>query len=210
MPFFFSRPKKLLKPPQTHRRTPRRVQMSERRRLFSFIEQSTLHYRYPMIIPLFSIFISSSSSSCWIPREFVHVSLCASEARPSFFCCSAYCSPMEVDKDYRWLDAPLIPGLLRARAEDRCGPCLHIKDRPHIWPAISRVAACHLPRCLACGHRFCQTGIMRLQDAFQEASEAPPNFKDKKTTYTFSETFHPKPYTNSIYALRDVHSEGFS
>lgn len=63
--------------------------------------------------------------------------------------------------------------LLRVRAEDHCNPCLHIKDRPDIWPAINRVAGCHLPRCLACGLRFCQMGIMRPQDAFQEASEAP-------------------------------------
>ena len=112
--FFYSRPKKT---PQAspNIQTHTRVQMSERHCLLSFSEQSTLHYCYLRIIPLFSIFTSSSSSpsssSSWIPREFVHVSLCAPEARPAFFCCSTYCSPMEVDKDYRWLDAPLIPGL---------------------------------------------------------------------------------------------------
>lgn len=75
------------------------------------------------------------------------------------------------------------------RAEGHCNPCLHIKDRRDIWPAISRVAGCHLPRCLACGLQCCQMGIMRLQDAFQEASEAPKlqgqnNFFFK--SYTFS------------------------
>lgn len=68
---------------------------------------------------------------------------------------------------------PFNTRLLRVRAEDHGNPCLHIKDRPDIWPAISRVAVCHLPRCLACGLQACQMGIMRPQDTFQGASEAP-------------------------------------
>lgn len=58
-------------------------------------------------------------------------------------------------------------------AENHSNPCLHIKDRQDIWLAISRVAGCHLPRCLACGVQLCQMGIKGPQDAFQEASEVP-------------------------------------
>lgn len=58
------------------------------------------------------------------------------------------------------------------RAEDYCNPSLQIKDSPDIWPAINRVAGCHLPRCLACGLQVCQMGIMSPQDTFQAASEA--------------------------------------
>jgi len=88
-------------------------------------------------------------------------------------CCNTYWSPMEVDKDYGWFDAPCNTRLFRVRAEDHCNPCLHIKGRQEILPAITLVAECHLSRCLACGLQLCQMGIMRLQDILLETAEAP-------------------------------------
>lgn len=80
---------------------------------------------------------------------------------------------------------PFYTRLLRGRAEDLCNPRLHIKDRPDIWTAISRVAGCHLPRCLACGLQLCQMGIMRPQDAFQEAPGAPKTSRASRQSFSY-------------------------
>lgn len=79
------------------------------------------------------------------------------------------------------------------RVEDRGNPCLHIKEWRDIWPAISRVAARHLPRCLPCGLRRCHMGSCD----YQLASRKHPKFlnlKDKKkknTCHLHNEFFFP-------------------
>lgn len=65
------------------------------------------------------------------------------------------------------------------RVEDLSNPHLQIKEWRDIWPTSSRVAACHLPRCLAWGLQCCQMGRCN----FRKASRKQPkllNFKDKK------------------------------
>lgn len=68
--------------------------------------------------------------------------------------------------------------LLRVKAEEQRNPCLHIKDWRDVWPAISPVAGRHPARCLACGPRGCQMGIVRVRGWF------PPSMRSSRTSRT--------------------------